>query len=203
MTPPSSDRAAVLWSALDSPLGSLLAAVSGRGLVWLSYADHGRAAALNRLAGRLGHHRLVEAPAALAETACQLTDYFAGRRRRFELTLDLRLVGGHGFTDGVLEACAKIPYGQVATYGQVAAAAGSPGAARAAGNALASNPLVIVVPCHRVVPGAAVADGRLNGDRTVGDYGGGADRKRLLLRLEKRAAPRGRVDSGAFTGQGL
>lgn len=77
------------------------------------------------------------------------------------------------FSGRVLAATAQIPRGQTVTYGEVAAAAGEPNGARAAGNALGSNPIPIVVPCHRVV----AANG-------LGGFGGGPERKEILLAVE-------------------
>ena len=73
-----------------------------------------------------------------------------------------------------IAATALIPYGQTGTYRSVATAAGSPNAVRAAGTALATNPMPIIVPCHRVV----------RSDGTLGGYGGGLPRKKLLLATE-------------------
>jgi methylated-DNA-[protein]-cysteine S-methyltransferase len=116
--------------------------------------------------------RILETPAMLDDARRQLDQYFARRRRDFALPLDLRLA--HGFTRRVLEETARIPFGSLASYGDVARRAGSPRAVRATGNALGANPIPIVVPCHRVV--------RTGG--ALGGYGGGLERKQLLLRLE-------------------
>ncbi|MEW6582339.1 MAG: MGMT family protein [Actinomycetota bacterium] len=88
--------------------------------------------------------------------------------------IDWRFVPA-GFRREVLEACARIPAGEVRSYGELAADAGRPGAARAVGTAMATNPLPPVVPCHRVVR----SDGR------IGEYGaGGPERKRAMLAAE-------------------
>jgi methylated-DNA-[protein]-cysteine S-methyltransferase len=172
------DRAAkeelldVAYATVDSPLGRLLAAATPRGLVTLAFsADESGDAVLERLAARLSP-RIVERPASLDRARRELEEYFAGRRRDFDLDLDRSLMGP--FQQRILSRTAAIPYGQRSTYAEVAAAAGSPRAARAAGNALAANPIPVVVPCHRVLR----AGGHLGG------YAGGLDRKELLLRLE-------------------
>ncbi len=108
----------------------------------------------------------------------ELDEYFAGRRREFELALDWALIGP--FARRVLQATAAIPYGGVLSYAEVAAEAGSPRGSRAAGNALGANPIPIVIPCHRV----------LRSGGALGGYGGGLERKRWLLELE--GAPPGR-----------
>ena len=104
-----------------------------------------------------------------------LGDYFAGRRVRFRVKLDLS--GLTPFQRRVLEACAKIAYGKMATYGELARRIGRPGAARAVGRALARNPVPIVVPCHRVI----AADGSLGGFSARP----GVMLKRWLLELER------------------
>jgi methylated-DNA-[protein]-cysteine S-methyltransferase len=116
--------------------------------------------------------RIVAADAQLDPVRRELDEYFAGRRRGFELALDWTLVGPFGRR--VLGATAEIPYGGVLSYSEVAAEAGSPRGSRAAGNALGANPMPIVVPCHRV----------LRSGGALGGYGGGLDRKRFLLELE-------------------
>ncbi|GGX72510.1 methylated-DNA--[protein]-cysteine S-methyltransferase [Streptomyces minutiscleroticus] len=106
----------------------------------------------------------------------QLNAYFEGELTHF--TLELRLTGTP-FQRAVWQQLRRIPYGETRTYGELAAALGSPGASRAVGLANGRNPVGIVVPCHRVVG----ANGGLTG------YGGGLDRKRRLLDLERRTAP--------------
>jgi len=116
---------------------------------------------------------MLSEPRRLDEPRRELDEYFAGRRRRFELALDLRLMTD--FTRRVLEATAEIPYGAVSTYRDVAQRAGSPRGSRAAGNALGSNPLPIVLPCHRV----------RHSSGGIGGYTGGLERKRALLAIER------------------
>jgi methylated-DNA-[protein]-cysteine S-methyltransferase len=168
----------VSYAALDSPFGTLTAAVTERGLVRLAFPEEDLDAVLERLAARISP-RIVEAPAAPDAIRRELEEYFAGRRRRFELALDWTLVGPFG--QRVLRAASAIPYGGVLSYTQVAAEAGSPRGSRAAGNALGSNPIPIIVPCHRV----------LRSGGALGGYAGGPERKRWLLELEGAMAPAG------------
>lgn len=161
----------VAYGLVDSPLGPLVAAVTPRGLVTLAYERGQLEGILERIASRLSP-RILEAPARLDRVRRELDEYFAGRRRDFELDIDWRLT--RGFTQKVLRTTARIDFGKVLTYREVADRAGSPRAVRAAGNALGANPMPIVVPCHRVVPTAG----------GVGNYTGGAERKQFLLRLE-------------------
>ncbi len=105
----------------------------------------------------------------------ELSEYFAGRRRMFDLPLAPR---GTAFQRAVWSALVTIPFGTTISYAELARRAGRPGAARAAGAANGKNPLSIVLPCHRVVG----AGGALTG------YAGGLANKRLLLEHEARCA---------------
>jgi len=177
---PAAARAGLLdlaYALEETPLGTLLLASSARGLVRIAYLDAAlpghEQALLEELAAALSP-RILRAPARLDPVRRELEQYFAGRRRRFELPLDWRLVHGE-FSRRVLARTAAIPYGVTRTYRQVAEAAGSPRAYRAAGNALAANPLPIVVPCHRVLASGG----------GLGGYTGGLERKRALLAIER------------------
>ena len=117
-----------------------------------------------RPAGRRDAQRCKDARA-------QLVEYFAGKRREFDLEL---APYGTAFQLRVWRALRDIPYGAVRNYGDVARAIGQPGAARAVGGAVGSNPLPIVIPCHRVIAS----------DGTIGGYSGGLAIKHRLLALE-------------------
>jgi len=112
-----------------------------------------------------------EAPTCAAETGKQLNEYFAGRRKDFNLRL---APNGTEFQKSVWDALLDIPYGKTCSYGHIAAQLGKPNAMRAVGLANGSNPIPIIIPCHRVIG----ANGSLTG------YGGGLDLKRKLLELE-------------------
>ena len=111
----------------------------------------------------------------LVEAVRQLEEYFAGERRDFDLPLE---PAGTPFQLTVWAALRDIPYAETINYGQLAGRVGNPNASRAVGLANGRNPISIVVPCHRVIG----ANGSLTG------YGGGLDRKRTLLELERRTA---------------
>ncbi|OBG97494.1 cysteine methyltransferase [Mycobacterium sp. E136] len=107
----------------------------------------------------------------------QLQAYFAGELTDFDLRLDMV---GTAFQKKVWAALLTIPYGETRSYGEIARQIGAPGAFRAVGLANGHNPIGIIVPCHRVIG----ANGSLTG------YGGGLDRKRALLEMEKsRVSP--------------
>jgi methylated-DNA-[protein]-cysteine S-methyltransferase len=161
----------VSYRTLDSPVGELLLAATSGGVVRIAFAREGHEAVLESLAEHISP-RILRSPRRLDEPARQLDEYFARDRRVFDLPLDFRLA--HGFRAEVLAHLREIPYGATETYAGVAAAIGKPAAVRAAGTACARNPLPLVVPCHRVV----------RSDGTIGQYGGGAEAKRLLLELE-------------------
>ena len=160
----------VAYDLVDSPLGRLLVAATERGVCRITY-DPTPEAEEERLARGFGA-RVLRVPRALDEVKHELDEYFAGRRRSFDLSLDLRPVAS--FHREVLGELARVPYGQLTTYGTLAGRVGRPRAARAVGTVMNRNPIPIVLPCHRVVG----ASGSLTG------YGGGLDRKERLLRLE-------------------
>jgi methylated-DNA-[protein]-cysteine S-methyltransferase len=161
----------VATASVDSPLGTLLAAGTPRGLVMLAYDDASMDARLERLARDVSP-RILESPERLDPVRRQLEEYFEGRRRRFEVPLDWSLT--RGYAREVLRRTAEIPYGGASSYAEIAYLAGSPRGWRAAGNALGANPMPIVVPCHRVLASGG----------GIGGYTGGLDRKRFLLALE-------------------
>lgn len=161
----------VSYRTIDSPIGQLLLAATPDGLVRLAFAGEDHRAVLARLADDISP-RILRSPRRLDAAATQLDEYFAGRRRHFEMPIDLRLA--HGFRRTVLTHLQKIAYGTTASYAVIASAAGSPAAARAVGTACATNPIPVVVPCHRVV----------RSDGSIGQYGGGSELKRALLEME-------------------
>ena len=106
-----------------------------------------------------------------ARACSQLTEYFCGERKEFDLSLKPH---GTEFQLAVLDELQKIPYGTTCSYGEIARRIGRPRAVRAVGAANARNPIPIIIPCHRVIG----ADGDLTG------FGGGIPVKAALLRLE-------------------
>jgi methylated-DNA-[protein]-cysteine S-methyltransferase len=161
----------VAYRTLDTPVGTLLLAATSKGLVRVAYEREGLDNVLERLADEISP-RILFAPEPLDKAVRQLEEYFARRRTRFNLPVDLRLASGFG--QSVLAYLPAIGYGQTASYGSVASAVRNPKAVRAVGTACATNPLPLVIPCHRVV--------RSGGQ--LGGYVGGPEIKHQLLDLE-------------------
>jgi len=154
----------ILYRTVDSPIGPLT--LAGRGPILTQLRMVNQTAGPNRA-------QWVSDDRAFPDVVEQLEAYFAGQRTTFDIQLELR---GSQFQRQVWEALLTIPYGETRSYGEIAEQIGAPGAARAVGFANGSNPIAIIVPCHRVIG----AGGGLTG------YGGGLDRKKALLELEKR-----------------
>jgi methylated-DNA-[protein]-cysteine S-methyltransferase len=151
------------WDTLESPLGLIAFAVDAQGALLRVFLD-------GRLPAERRTHRHCIKPKR------QLAEYFAGRRRHFDLAL---APSGTAFQLRVWQALRAIPYGVVTPYAAIARAVGKPGAARAVGQANGANPLPIVIPCHRVIAS----------DRSLGGFSAGLDRKRALLAIEGITLP--------------
>jgi methylated-DNA-[protein]-cysteine S-methyltransferase len=145
---------------VSSPVGAVELVASVAGLVRVSFVD-----------GGISHENLMP-NVHLDAAERQLGEYFAGKRRTFDLVLAPR---GTPFQMAAWEVLRTIPFGSTMTYGEQAAAMGNPPAVRAVGGANGRNPLAIVVPCHRVIG----ANGQLTG------YASGVERKRWLLDFEQ------------------
>jgi O-6-methylguanine DNA methyltransferase len=169
-----------------SPVGPLFLAASERGLVALEFdarlpgqqtirpnprdlRSENQRSQSSRAEGK--SVRFEESASTMTAYLRELEEYFAGKRREFSFTLDLR---GTDFQRACWQALLAIPYGETRSYGDIARAVGKPQGFRAVGMANNRNPVAIVVPCHRVI----ASDGSLCG------YGGGLDIKRKLLQLE-------------------
>lgn len=156
----------IQYRTIDSPIGLLTLAGRSPALMNLRMVDQ------TYEPSRAGW---TPDPAAFSDVVEQLAAYFAGELTDFDVELDMR---GTEFQRRVWNALLTIRYGQTQSYGEIAEQIGAPGAARAVGLANGRNPIAVIVPCHRVIG----AGGSLTG------YGGGLDRKRTLLELEKRSA---------------
>ena len=158
------------FDVVESPIGPLLVAATGRGLcrIWFRPDVEQQLDSLARAFGP----RILRSASSVDDAHRQLDEYFEGRRESFELDVDL--AASPPFARSVLAELAQVPYGQTTTYGTLAARVGAPRAARAVGTVMNRNPLPIVLPCHRVVG----SNGSLTG------YAGGLETKERLLRLE-------------------
>lgn len=164
-------RPAVASRVVPTPIGPLLLAATDIGLVRVAFEGEGFDAVLAEMggAGTPGE----QAARHLATAQRQIDEYLAGRRRSFDVDVDLSAVAG--FRRRVLDHLPSIGYGTTSTYREVAGALGSPGASRAVGTACATNPLPIVIPCHRVI----------RTDGGWGGYLGGLEVKQWLSELER------------------
>jgi len=166
----SQRAAAVHYTSLAAPIGRVLVAVGDAGLVRVRFRQS-EAAFVSEIQRQLGV-KPVRSTAETARVVSQLRAYFAGRRRRFDVPVDLSHVTP--FVRRVLTATMQVPAGNLVSYGDIARRIGQPRASRAVGQALGRNPIPIVIPCHRVI----ASGGR------IGGYTGGLAVKRRLMRLE-------------------
>lgn len=153
---------------MDSPIGELLLVGDGEALYRLDMQQGRRPISIDP--------RWQCRDETFGDVRRQLTEYFDGRRRSFDVPLALE---GNSFELRVWDALCEIPYGDTMSYGEIARRIGQPDASRAVGLANGRNPIAVIVPCHRVIG----ANGTLIG------YGGGLERKRLLLDLEAGVLP--------------
>ena len=153
---------------MDSPIGKLQLAEEDGKLTHLLFVSH------NTLED-LGLEAVEKETPLLKKTKKQLKEYFAGKRKEFDLPL---APSGTPFQMKCWEGLRTIPYGETRTYRDIAAYAGNPKAVRAAGGANHNNPISVIVPCHRVVG----TNGSLTG------FGGGLEAKAYLLNLEQKGS---------------
>jgi methylated-DNA-[protein]-cysteine S-methyltransferase len=155
---------ATATSVIESPVGPLHLAATDEGLTHILFVDQ-----MDRepqvVSGDGAARRIVR------ETERQLDDYFAGRRRKFDVPL---APAGTEFQRATWKALAEVPYGETISYAELARRMDRPRAVRAVGAANGANPIPIILPCHRIV----------GADQSLTGYGGGLDRKRRLLSLE-------------------
>jgi methylated-DNA-[protein]-cysteine S-methyltransferase len=156
----------LVYKTMQSPVGELKLVASDEGLVAILWENDRP----NRV--RLGELVENKKHPVLLETERQLREYFAGKRKKFSVALDMR---GTRFQKDVWEALLAIPFGETRSYGQLAKQLGNPRATRAVGAANGRNPVSIIVPCHRVIG----SSGKLTG------FAGGLETKAQLLGLEK------------------
>ena len=162
-----------VFTRLNNPIGKLLVVQGPNGIVRVGFEEEPEDALLAGVAAELGP-RVVASDRELAGARDALSAYLEGDASVLDLPVDLRFVHGP-FRRVVLETLhGTVQRGEVVTYGKLAERSGNPRAFRAAATACARNPVPLVVPCHRVLPSTG----------GIGNYGGGAARKRTLLELE-------------------
>lgn len=149
---------ALVWATLQTAKGPVRVGWGKQGLSRIELGASGKDSA--------------SIPDELKSLKQDLENFFSGRKTRFKVRLNL--TDEPEFTRKVLQACARIPFGEIRTYGDLAREVGNPRAARAVGQALARNPIPVVIPCHRV----------LGSGGGLGGFGCGLDWKRFLLSLE-------------------
>lgn len=153
------------YKIITSPIGDLQLIASETGLRAVHSQKFFQPAISGELEEKTGNYHLIKAEK-------QLGEYFAGARKKFDLSLEMR---GTVFQIKAWRELQKIPYATTITYGQQAARLGDSNKSRAVGAANGRNPLMIIVPCHRVIG----AGGGLTG------YASGVEIKEFLLELEK------------------
>lgn len=151
-------------------VGDILIAATHRGLCAVLFGKAAGGALDKRLSAMFPGESAARGRARLAPYRREIEEYFAGKRSRFTIPIDLSHVRSP-FQRKVLRKLHALPFGRVTTYGDLAARSGSPGAARAVGTAMSKNPVALVVPCHRVVGAAG----------SLGGFSGGLSKKKTLL----------------------
>lgn len=154
-----------VYKMMNSPVGRLTLVANGSNLAAILWEDD------QPTRVRLGSLTADENNAVLLETECQLKEYFAGTRTRFDVPLEF---AGTEFQQQVWQALLTIPFGETRSYREIAAQIGNVKAVRAVGAANGRNPISIIAPCHRVIG----ASGDLTG------FAGGLKAKEMLLLLE-------------------
>jgi methylated-DNA-[protein]-cysteine S-methyltransferase len=165
---------------VESPVGRLRLATTQLGVVRLSLPRESGKGFAGWLQRKLPDAEQVDWLPHLDHARRELEEYFAGRRTRFEVPLDLR---GTPFQLACWRALLEIPLGETRSYAELARAIGRPTAVRAVGAANGANPVAVIVPCHRVI----------NTGGGLGGYGGGLPTKRRLLAFERSIEPLGRL----------
>ncbi|MCA0200767.1 MAG: methylated-DNA--[protein]-cysteine S-methyltransferase [Proteobacteria bacterium] len=150
---------------MKSPVGELTLIATDKGLAAILWPKDDPARVRVKPGAANDRHPI------LRKAAAQLKEYFAGKRKAFDLTLDF---DGTDFQKKVWHALLGIPFGETRSYAEIAKTIKKPKAVRAVGAANGRNPISIVAPCHRVIG----SNGKLTG------FAGGLEAKAILLKLE-------------------
>ncbi len=163
---------------IATPLGLMLAGASTKGICLLAFMDRKRLETqIERLKKRFSNDMVAGVSPFFEQLNTQLSEYFAGERKEFDVELDMQ---GTDFQNKVWQALLAIPYGKTVCYQEQAIAIKNPKAVRAVANANGANRIAIIIPCHRVIG----KDGSMTG------YAGKIWRKEYLLKLEANASPK-------------
>ncbi len=158
------------FQIFHSPLGDMLIQVINQEITHCDFIEGKNKEKLQRILNQHQHHLK---NVLLEKACCQLSEYFSGHLKTFDLAL---APAGTEFQKKVWHALQKIPFAQTRNYAQIARQVKAAKAVRAVGGANGKNPIAIIIPCHRVIG----SNGSLTG------YAGGLERKKMLLSLEQR-----------------
>lgn len=159
---------------IETPIGKMTVAATDYGLCYLGFTDiENDESLMASLAEKTNISVFPGENIHLTRLKKELKEYFNGKRKNFDLSLDLQ---GSEFQMLVWNKLLDIPFGQTKSYAEQAKAAGRPSAVRAVANANALNPIAIIIPCHRII----------GSDKQLTGYRGGLTRKRWLLEHEKK-----------------
>jgi len=162
---------------ISTPLGTLIAGATNKELCLLEFQIKERhEKQILKLAESLNSFPVIGINSILELTVHQLDEYFQGKRKKFEIPL---VIKGSPFQENVWRELLRVPYGKTITYKELSERLGSPKAVRAVANANGENRIAILIPCHRIIG----SNGKLVG------YGGGIEKKRYLLNLERENSP--------------
>lgn len=163
----------IIWvMSYESPCGKLLLGSFGDKLCLCDWQTEGHRDRVDRRLKRTLCAEYAEMPSdVIAEAVKQLDEFFAGKRKSFDVPL---LFVGTDFQKTVWNELLKIPFGKTISYGEMARRIGMPNAVRAVANANGANAISIFAPCHRVI----------GSDHSLTGYGGGLPTKKFLLDLE-------------------
>lgn len=159
----------------DSPCGQLVLASAGGELCLCDWNEKPCAERNKRRLLRLIDAEFMTASSpVLEQTRLELDEYFAGKRKSFDIPLH---PVGTDFQKQVWKALLEIPYGETRTYKDIAQRVGNIKGVRAVAGAIGANGISIIIPCHRVI----------GSDNSLTGFAGGLDAKRLLLATERQA----------------
>lgn len=164
------------YTFITTPIGLMVGIFSDKGLCLLEFLDRKMLESeINELIKTFNAKFILKDNDFCCELQNQITQYFKKQRTKFSIALDMV---GTDFQKQVWQELTKIEYGQTIAYSKQAQNLSMPNATRAVASANGKNKISIIVPCHRVV----------QKDGGIGGYGGGVDRKKFLIELERTSS---------------